>query len=102
MKNEMPAQPSELRQYLDVLGTQFDADNADRDVVFKTCQLIAMWAADEKKEMPDDVFPAGMNKRVARLMLSSACVMAVRIASAPQVPPQGKGPRVLGANGRPA
>lgn len=84
MKDEMP-EPSELRQYLDVLGAQFDADSADRTVVFKTCQLIAMWAADEKKPIPEDVFPVGINNRVARLMLSAACMMAMQMMSAPQL-----------------
>lgn len=84
MKNELPPQPSELRQYLNALGAQFESESCDRDVVFKTCQLIVMAITDAKKPLPDDVFAPGMNDKLARLMISSGCLIATRMASAPQ------------------
>lgn len=84
MKDENPP-PSELRQHLDILGVQLTSNEADREVVFKTCQCIAMIAGDAKNPMPEDVFASGVNDNVARLMLSSACMMVVRMAQAPQL-----------------
>lgn len=86
--------PSDLRQYLNVLSEQLKSDSADRAVVFQTCKLIAMEAANADKPLPDDVFAPGIDDRIARLMLSSACMMAMQMATAPQVP------RVVPPNGR--
>lgn len=85
MKNELKS-PSDLRQYLNVLSEQLKSDSADRAVVFQTCKLIAMEAANADKPLADDVFAPGIDDRIARLMLSSACMMATQMATA-RLPP---------------
>jgi hypothetical protein len=89
--------PSDLRQYLNVLSEQLKSDSADRAVVFQTCKLIAMEAANAEKPLPDDVFAPGIDDRIARLMLSSACMMATQMATAPQV----QGNRIVSRPNRP-
>lgn len=80
MKNEMPA-VSELRQYLDVLGAQLKPGvESDPILVMKTCQLVAMAAADKTKTMPLDVFGLGLDDDVARAMLASFCLVTTRTA----------------------
>lgn len=95
MKNE---HPSDLRQYLNVLGEQLDAPAADRDVVMQTVKLVAMAAADNSQPMPEDVFAPGVPDKIARLMLATACTTIVGMASAPQL--QQKTPKIIIPNGR--
>lgn len=83
MKNLL--QKSELRQLLDTLGKQYDTDGVvDTNLVFKTCQSIAMIAADKDANMPLDVFAIGLNDRLCRQMLSSVCISTVQLLMRPQ------------------
>ena len=78
-------QPSELRQYLDTIAASLKPDTqTDVNVIFKTCQNIAMWAGDKDKPMPLDVFAFDMDDTVARAMLSAFCLVAVRTSMAQQ------------------
>lgn len=76
-------QPSDLRQYLNVLAVQLQPNTqTEIAVVFKNCQLIAMFAADKSKPMPLDVFAHDLDEAVARAMLSALCLITMQTASA--------------------
>lgn len=79
-------QPSDLRQYLNTLAAQLkEGAQTEVEVVFKTCQLIAMYAADKSKPMPLDVFAFDLDDNIARLMLASSCMTAIRTAGSLQM-----------------
>lgn len=76
MKNNLPENPSDLRQALNVLGAQFDPATTTIDplLVMKVCQNISMAASDKSKPIPDDVFAPGLNDSVMRCALSGLCM----------------------------
>lgn len=76
MKDIFPK--SELRQLIDTLAKECEkTDKVDPQLIFKTCQSIAMIAQDEKHKMPLDVFALGISEKVARIMLSSTALTMV-------------------------
>ena len=78
-------QPSELRQYLDTIAASLKPDaQTEVSVILKMCQNIAMWAGDKSKPMPLDVFAIDLDDTVARAMLSSFCLIAVKTSMAQQ------------------
>lgn len=87
MKNNLPT-ASPLRQLLDTLGQQFDAPLVQTDLVFKTCQSIAMVSADKGKPLPDDVFAEGLNDLVKRQMLSSLAMTTMSIIQQQRLQPR--------------
>lgn len=100
MNNATP-QVSELRQYLDVLGAQMKPGvESDPVLVMKTCQLIAMHAADKTKPMPLDVFGIGLDDDVARAMLASFCLVTTRTATQLQIQQMMQHKKIIAPNGR--
>lgn len=76
MKDIFPK--SELRQLIDTLATECEkTGNVDPQLIFKTCQSIAMAASANDKPIPLDVFALGVSEKVARIMLSSLALTMV-------------------------
>lgn len=78
MTSDQP-NPSDLRQWINVLSAQMQEKRVDPVLVLRTCQLVAMAMADKETPLPRDVFADGIDDAFARLTLSAMCMTMLQL-----------------------